>query len=203
MCINADRKLCLNAGHTKTYDCRFSYRRPLPTPAAPPQNHSSKGSASAGIVLFNASNYPQYHRRAPPLATDRAVESTGGDHHLQQTAVVLAFGNHACAASNNIQGDGEEGNSSLQDKLINPATSTPHHLPHHHSETASSHIIDTSPTTSSRQYSNCVSSHVSEFYHITWSEIILPIEYHHLYILHHIIQSSTLVAASSGFLRQI
>ena len=49
----------------------------------------------------------------PPLATDRVVESTGGNHHLQQTAVVLAFSSHACAASNNTQGDGEEGNSSL------------------------------------------------------------------------------------------
>nr|TKR91158.1 hypothetical protein D5086_0000226690 [Populus alba] len=154
---------CINAGHTKIHDDRFSYRRPLPTPstdtksssAAPPQNHSgfsstnqnykphqtpqttrrrhpqhpsqpasirvysSKGSASAGVVLFSASDRPQYHRRAPPLATDRAVESTGGDHDLQQTAVVLAFGSHACAASNNTQGDREEGNSSVQGKLIN------------------------------------------------------------------------------------
>ena len=78
--------------------------------------YNSKGSASAGVVLFSASDRPQYHRRAPPLATDRAVESTGGDHDLQQTAVVLTFGSHACAASNNTQGDGEEGNSSLQGK---------------------------------------------------------------------------------------
>jgi hypothetical protein len=53
--INADGKLCLIAGHTKTHGEKFSYRRPLPTPptnytksssAAPPQDHS-KPAASA------------------------------------------------------------------------------------------------------------------------------------------------------------
>ena len=60
-CINADRKLCLNAGHTKTHGGRFSYRRPLPTPptdrtkspsAAPPQDHN-KPAASVTIALHH------------------------------------------------------------------------------------------------------------------------------------------------------
>jgi len=60
-CINADRKLCLNAGHTKTHGGRFSYRRPFPTPptdrtkspsAAPPQDHS-RPAASLTIALHH------------------------------------------------------------------------------------------------------------------------------------------------------
>jgi len=128
---------CINAGHTKTHDDRFSYRRPLPTPptdhtksssAAPPQDHnrpavsaakselqttrrrypqhpsqptairvySCKGSPSASVVLFSASNRPQYHHRPPTIndrqsnRSDRRQSPSSTDHggpRLQQSRV--------------------------------------------------------------------------------------------------------------------
>jgi len=39
----------------------------------------------------------------PPLATNRVVEPTGGNHHLQQTAVVLAFSSQIRTTNHHLQ----------------------------------------------------------------------------------------------------
>jgi len=53
---------CINAGHTKTHDDRFSYRRPLPTP---PTDHTKSSSAGP----------PQDHNRPATLATKSASQT--------------------------------------------------------------------------------------------------------------------------------
>jgi hypothetical protein len=83
------------------------------------------------------------------------------------------------AAATNHRRQGRQ-KQRLPKKIINPTTSAPHNLPRHHNylrhQPRYQHV-----TTRGSIY---VSSHVSGFchvilhYHITWSEILLPIEYH-------------------------
>nr|TKS09386.1 hypothetical protein D5086_0000095130 [Populus alba] len=160
-CINADLKLYLNIGHTKTHGDRFSYRKPFPTPPIdhtkplqwrlhrttanlgfqqPNQNHKPPNTGTHNthhnqhrfrFTVAKAAPQPMSSSSAPatahstivtppPLATNRAVEPIGDNHHFQQTTVVLAFSSHACAASTTPKEIEEK--ETEDGKIINLAT---------------------------------------------------------------------------------
>ena len=90
LCINADWKLCLNAGQTKTHGGRFSYRRPLSTPL-------TDRTKSSSAVPLQFSQQPNQFTFSNPLSQQQinSNQPAHKTHHSQRRFVVYSSTNHA------------------------------------------------------------------------------------------------------------